>query len=546
MIRMIVYVAIALALAFGVIQLADTPGHLTLSYGGFEYQVSLLKAFLGLLVLTIALILFWSLLRLVLRLPGMLSLSNRMRKRARGYAAVQRGMISVGAGDRRGAERHAGEAEKLLGGEPLTLLLRAQTAQLSGDRQAAEKSFTRMLDDPETRVVGLRGLYVEARRRGSDTARTYVEEAWRAAPAAPWAAEAMLEYRSADRDWAGAAAVVDQNASRRVIAREDAKRQKAVLQAAEALDLADKAPDEALAAAQRALKLDAGLVPAATLVARRASAKGDYRAATKVIEAAWRINTHPDLADAYLGVRVGDSTHDRLKRARQLLKLTPKDREARLTMARAAIEAREFAEARPLLEALVLEQPTARACLLMAELEDKDHGDTGAVRKWLARASYAPRDPAWVADGFVAERWAPVSPVTGKLDAFVWTTPPQSLESSVRASIDADRFAEAEPAPERAVLPPPAPVVIEPAPVEAEVTAAPAKSEAPAEAKKSEPAKTEAARPEPAVSEPAKSEPAKPETAVADEPVSTLVHAPDDPGPRGPADGERKRWRLFG
>jgi HemY protein len=39
----------------------------------------------------------------------------------------------------------------------------------------------------------------------------------------------------------------------------------------------------------------------------------------------------------------------------------------------------------------------------------------------------APRDPAWEADGIVSEQWAPVSPVTGRLDAFEWREPPERL-----------------------------------------------------------------------------------------------------------------------
>jgi HemY protein len=535
MVRIFFFFAIVLALAFGVAQLAETPGQVTLTYGGLEYRVTLLRAAMALLAITLALMLIWSLLRFILRLPSLLSLSNRMRKRSRGYGAVSRGMVSVGAGDRRAALRYAGEAEKLLGAEPLTLLLKAQAAQLAGDREGAESTFTRMLEDPETRVLGLRGLYVEARRKGSDAARTYVDEAYRIAPSAPWAAEAALEYRCADKDWSGAAAIVDQNASRRVIPREDAKRQKAVLLAAEALQLAERSPDAALDAANRALKLDPGLVPAATLVARRLSAKGDYKSATKAIEAAWKANPHPDLAEAYLGVRVGDSTHDRLKRARYLLKLTPRDREARLTVARAAIDAREFSDARAILEPLVLETPTARACVLMAELEDKEHGDAGLVRKWLARASYAPRDPAWVADGHVADAWSPVSPVTGKLDAFVWTTPPQSLESSVRASIDADRFAEVAPREEAKALPPA---------IEAEPARTPP-PEPPADQKPvEEPAPPAAETPAnaQAIVLPLAADP--PPAGIAPAPAGVLDRAPDDPGPRRPEEA-KKRW-LFG
>ena len=70
-------------------------------------------------------------------------------------------------------------------------------------------------------------------------------------------------------------------------------------------------------------------------------------------------------------------------------------------------------------------RPTRRVCLLMADIEEAE-GHQGAVREWLARAARAPRDKAWVADGVISDRWAPVSP-SGTLDAFVWRTPDERL-----------------------------------------------------------------------------------------------------------------------
>ena len=521
MIRMLVFFAILLAAALGMAFLIETPGHVVLAYGGFEYKVSLAKGIAILLALALALMLVWTLVRMIFRLPSLISMSNRMRRRARGYSAVSRGMVSVGIGDRRAATRYASEAERLLGREPMTLLLKAQAAQLAGDKQGAEATFTRMLDSAETKVLGLRGLFVEARRNGSDAARMYAEEAFRISPAAPWAGEAVLEYRCADKNWRGALAAVDENASRRLIDRDTAKKQKATLLAAEALDQLERAPDAAFDTAMAALKLNPGLVPAAVLAARRLGARGDYGKASRVIETAWKLGPHPDLAEAHLSVRHGDSSHDRLKRARHLLKLAPTAREARMTVARAALEAREFTSARGDLEQLILEQPTARACRLMAELEDLETGNAGMVRKWLARASHAPRDPAWVADGFVSDHWGPVSPVTGRIDAFVWITPPQSLESTVRASIDADRF-ETPPAMPEAVLPAPVPVVEA---AVADVAAPPVPTDAAADVPPVAPAAA-------AVSESAQA-------------GAVLSHLPDDPGPRSPADQPRRGWRLF-
>src|SRR5262249_28409278 len=46
-------------------------------------------------------------------------------------------------------------------------------------------------------------------------------------------------------------------------------------------------------------------------------------------------------------------------------------------------------------------------------------------------------DPAWTADGHVSVKWLPVSPVTGRLDAFQWRVPLAELSSP-------DRFIDEE------------------------------------------------------------------------------------------------------
>jgi uncharacterized membrane-anchored protein len=159
--------------------------------------------------------------------------------RSDGYAAVSRGMVAVGAGDQRNARRYADDAQKLLGSEPLALLLKAQAAQMAGDRTSAEGAFKQMLDEPETRVLGLRGLFVEARRKGdAAAARAYAAEAARLAPSVAWAGEAVLEYRCAARDWTAAIATLERSA--KSLDKAVMRRQRAVLpRTADALDRAE-------------------------------------------------------------------------------------------------------------------------------------------------------------------------------------------------------------------------------------------------------------------------------------------------------------------
>src|SRR5690606_31812455 len=115
----------------------------------------------------------------------------------------------------------------------------------------------------------------------------------------------------------------------------------------------------------------------------------------------------------------GASAVDRLKRAGELIDQPPANRASAIVLARAAVDAFEWSAARNAL-APYLGEPTQAVCLLMAEIEEGQAGDHGKARQWLARAVRAPRDPTWTADGITLSEWQPVSPVTGKLDAFEW------------------------------------------------------------------------------------------------------------------------------
>ncbi len=508
---LIILAAVALA-AWGLTWLADNPGVVTITFRGVEYKVSLMLALGVVAAVAVVWSIVWGVLRFVFRVPSLMTLAARARRREKGLAAVSRGLIAVGAGDSRAAAKHAAEASRLLEHEPMTKLLRAQAAQLGGDRQDAISAYNAMLEHPETHRLGLRGLHLEARRGGDhEAALQYAMRANAHAPVA-WAGQAVLEDRTRRGDWTGALATVDSNAAARLIDRPTARRWRAVIKTAMAGEQMERDPKGALALAQEACRLAPTLVPAAAIYGRLAAAAGDYRRATKILESAYAQTPHPDLAAAYLRVRHGDSAEDRLARARTLARAAPDDPESMLTVGRAALEAHDRDSARAAVAPLLASdsphgRPTRRVCLLMADIEEAE-GHQGAVREWLARAARAPRDKAWVADGVISDRWAPVSP-SGTLDAFVWRTPDERI----------------------AAVAEPAPIGPEPTQQRPEIPAPPAApSPAPA-AQVIEPPRS--AAPPPA--------PSPPRVGIIIDPGTM---APDDPGP-GEPDAERRDFRLY-
>ncbi|MFT4162670.1 heme biosynthesis protein HemY [Shinella sp.] len=434
MFRILVFILFVLALAAGFAWLADRPGELSIIWQGQRADMSLMVAATLVVSLVAAVMFCWWLVRVAWTSPHSIQRYFRARKRDRGYQALSTGLIAAGAGDAANARKMLGRTKGLLSAdqEPLIHLLEAQAAMIEGRYDDARKKFELMADDPETRELGLRGLYLEARRLGAnEAARQYAERAAEKAPQLPWATEAALEYRSEAGDWDEALKLLGDGRSGSAEEKKTYARRKAVLLTARAAAKLDADPKGAREDAHQALKLDENFVPAGLIEAKAYLREDNLRKAASILERLWKATAHGDVARLYVRARSGDSATDRLKRAEKLEAMRPNNAEALYAVAEAALEARDFARARAKAEAAARLSPRESAFLLLADIEDAETGDQGRIRHWMNQALKAPRDPAWTADGITAPEWRAVSPVTGRLDAFEWKTPVSELQGPV-------------------------------------------------------------------------------------------------------------------
>lgn len=426
MIRLLVFLALVFLLGLGFAWLADRPGDMVVTFDGYQYQVTLMAAAAGATALVAAIMIVWWLIKSIWNSPYTISRYFRVRRRDRGYQALSSGMIAAGAGDAARARAKNKEAAKLIRSdqEPLIHLLEAQSLLLEGDHEGARTKFETMIDDPEMRLLGLRGLYLEAERLGDKAAaRHYAARAADVAPQLGWASDSTIEERVEDGDWDGALKLLDAQKSIRSIDREALNRKRGVLLTAKAIALFESDASGARTAALEANRLLPHFAPAAVVAAKALFRSDEVRKGSKLLEAAWKEQPHPEIADLYTHARAGDATLDRLVRAKKLQSLRQNNVDSSLAVARSALDAQDFKLARSETEAAIRMQPREGAYLLLADIEEAESGDEGRARQWLARAVRAPRDPAWVADGHVSRYWAPVSPVTGRLDAYEWKAP---------------------------------------------------------------------------------------------------------------------------
>ncbi|MBW8322646.1 MAG: heme biosynthesis protein HemY [Arenimonas sp.] len=434
MLRILFFILAILSLGFGFAWLADRPGSLSIVWQGQLIEMSLMVAASVMLAIVATIMILWWFVRTLWTSPHSVRRYFRARTRDRGYQALSTGLIAAGAGNAALAHKMSTRARSLLRAdqEPLILVLEAQTAMIEGRHDEARRLFQQMAEDPETRELGLRGLYVEANRLGAhEAARQYAETAAESAPYLPWAAKATLEYRCRVGNWDDSIRLLDQQRVAHVLNRAEADRLKAVLLTAKAEDRLESEPVAARDDALHALKLAKDLVPAAIVAAKAYLREDNLRKASSVLEQVWKLHPHPEIAKAYLRARSGDSAVDRLKRAERLQSLRSNNVESLLIVAEAALEAQDFTKARDKAEAAARMTSSERVYLLLADIEEAETGDQGRIRHWMAQALKAGRDPAWIADGYVSDKWMPLSPITGRLDAFEWKVPFDQLEGPV-------------------------------------------------------------------------------------------------------------------
>jgi HemY protein len=577
MYRIILFLVLIAFAAAGAAWVADQTGDFVLSWGNWRVVTTLPVFVLALGVTVVAAMVVWAILLALWRVPERIRHSRRERRRARGRHAITQGLLAIGHGDSSAARLHADVARRYAADEPLSLLLHAQSAQLDGDRASARAAFHAMAERADTRLLGLRGLFIEAQRADDPLAAVGIaEEALKVSPSSTWASQAVLGFRCAKGDWNGALAILDNNLASGLIDKPAYRRQRGVLLTARALELENVDRDLSRDSVMEAIKLAPTLVPAAVLASKYQSEAHQIRRSMRIVETAWLAHPHPDLADAYAHVKLGDSARQRLVRVETLAAKAPGHIEGALAVARAAIDATEFARAREVLAPFIA-APTQRVAMLMAEIERTEHGDSGRARAWTLRAVRALHDPVWTADGYVSERWRPVSPVSGRLDAFQWQMPLASLPSDKNAAIESSPFEEAMlAAPPRRVEPPREVLEEAPAAVPPPVTTTAPQDNSPVVSSVISPAKP-AIEPEPVVAPappPAETVPAAApplfrarqdipkaadKAALANIPaVIPIVRAPDDPGiddeaiPRdefteqlNPAPAQAGGWRGF-
>lgn len=434
LIKILLFVAITGLLAVGAGYLMEAQGGVQITVAGTEYTLGPLQSVIAALALFVVI---WLVLKLLSFLVALLKFINgddtaisryfdRNRER-KGYKALTEGLMALASGEGRVAMSKASKAEKYLAKPELTNLLTAQAAEMAGDRTKATETYKKLIANPDTRFVGVRGIMKQKLAEGdTDTALQLAEKAFALKPRHEETQDILLRLQTGHRDWSAARTTLNAKLKSGTMPRDLYTRRDAVMALSEARDILDEnASIEAQEEAIKANRQSPDLVPAAVMAARAYIAKGRPRNATRVLKKTWEAQPHPDLAAAFAEIEPDETPSARVKRFATLTRINPSHPETRMLLAELNIVAEDFPEARRALGDLYEREPDARNLTLMAAIERGEGASDAVVQGWLAKALNAPRGAHWICDtcNQIHADWQPICENCGAFDTLSWKIP---------------------------------------------------------------------------------------------------------------------------
>lgn len=418
-----------------VLWLMEAPGTAEITWHDMVINTSAAMLVAGAAALIYLAILLHRLWRFLWDGPRIWKLNRKIKRSDDGQIEVAKGLSALAASNPAQAKAHAVRAKRYLGATPQILLMEAQAAQLAGDHETARKLFQAMADQPETAILGYRGLIMAALRfQDYEEALVLATKLEKEKGDVPWLHKLRFQISANQENWPLALTSLKQARKTRAVNSDEADQSESALLLARTKELLRASETkQALIMAKKAHSLTPNWIPALLILVEVQIVTGHARAARRLIQKTWRRMPHPQFLSLFYWASKPDKPIKGFKLIQKMVRSKADDPVSLMAIAEAALKADLWGEARhALLNVEARGFATHSTYEMLARLERQETKDEYAATAWLAKAASAPLDPAWLCAscGQTHSDWDASCSSCSAFNRIEWATPGQAHEKT--------------------------------------------------------------------------------------------------------------------
>ena len=379
---------------------------------------------IGLVILIFIALIFQRIYLYIKQSPKRIKDSLKIKNYNKSFNAIIKAMAALYNNDDKELNFQSNILEKLLKNNPISIILRAEAAKKSKKFDIAENHYNTMLLNPDTKILGLRGLLEQnLKKQDYHHALIYAEEIYNINPRLDWIYKTIIQIIVRTKNWHKLIEISKNAFNKRIISKTNYFKSISIAKYEIALIKESISSIESSQLLKDANSDRPNFPPIVKKFANLLIQNNQLSKAKNLIFKCWSIEPHPMLFEELIEISKRENSSI-VSATSKLIKNNATSYDSIIVLVKANIIENNWIRSKELIKPVLTAKPNKTICELMYEIEIGITGNAQKANSWKNRAALGDIEKTWVCknSGTIQEQWSSVSE-GGFFDSLEWTWP---------------------------------------------------------------------------------------------------------------------------